>query len=139
MTIVYLGGPINGCTDEEANGWREGFMEMLGPEFDYLDPMVRDDRGREDESVNEIVENDKDDIDKSDIVLAYSWQISAGTSMEVYYAWAEDKLVVMVIPEGMRISPWYRYHSTVILPTLKEAAAWIREMSPFTVGTHDPI
>ena len=20
---VYLGGPINGCTDEEASGWRE--------------------------------------------------------------------------------------------------------------------
>ncbi len=25
MTSVYLGGPINGTTDEEASGWREGF------------------------------------------------------------------------------------------------------------------
>ena len=23
---IYLAGPILGCTDEETNGWRQGFM-----------------------------------------------------------------------------------------------------------------
>lgn len=26
MKTVYLAGPINGCTDDEAGGWRDGFM-----------------------------------------------------------------------------------------------------------------
>lgn len=39
MTTVYLGGPINGCTDSEANGWRQGFMDSLAG-CKFLDPMV---------------------------------------------------------------------------------------------------
>jgi hypothetical protein len=134
MTTVYLGGAINGCTDEEANGWRQAFMEQ-NPGWDYKDPMVRDYRGREEECVQEIVELDKQDIDNCDIGLFNAWQPSAGTSMEVYYAWtgryrprsSVTQRVVLVIPEHLRISPWYRYHSDVIVPTLAEAARWISQ------------
>jgi hypothetical protein len=84
------------------------------------------------------VELDKWDIDQCDVVLAYAWQPSAGTSMEVLYAWEGSKKpyweskverVVLVIPEHLRISPWYRYHSSVILPTLDDASLWIRQFT----------
>jgi nucleoside 2-deoxyribosyltransferase len=124
MSAIYLAGPINGCTDDEANGWRQGFIERLaGKGFVFLDPMVRDYRGREDECVAEIVEGDKGDIDACDTFLAYCWQTSWGTGMEILYAWETGKHVLLVIPEGVRISPWQRYHSHQICWTLAEAAA----------------
>lgn len=135
MTTVYLGGPINGATDEEASGWRDRFIFELGDEFEYRNPMERDYRGREDECVGEIVELDKEDIDQSDILLAYCWQVSVGTSMEVFYGWdlrfegvakGPGPFVLLVIPEGTRISPWLRYHSDAIVSTLEEAKQVIR-------------
>lgn len=145
MTTIYLGGPINGATDEEASGWREAFKAELGPEFTYRDPMDRDYRGREDECVAEIVELDKDDIDESDIVVGYCWQVSVGTSMEIFYAWDQrfsriaGPFVLLVIPEGTRISPWLRYHSDAIVGTLAEAQALIRAIedeAPYpTIGS----
>ena len=142
MTTIYLGGPIAGCLDEEASGWRNQFMADL-PTFSFKDPMVRDYRGIEDESVNEIVELDKEDIDQSDIVLAYCWQVSVGTSMEVYYAWdlrfdglgeGPGPFVLLVIPEGTRISPWLRYHSDAIVTTLEEAQILIKDMETGTTN-----
>ena len=131
MTTVYLAGPINGCTDDEAHGWRQGFMARFEEFYEcygFLDPMVRDYRGREDECVAEIVEGDKDDIDGCDIFLAYCWQVSWGTAMEIYHAWQLAKRVILVVPEGHRISPWLRYHSTAIVHTLDEAAEVIRAL-----------
>lgn len=125
MITIYMAGPINGCTDDEAHGWRQGLMEML-PAFQFLDPMRRDYRGKEDESVNEIVAGDIADIDACDIFLAYCWQVSWGTAMEIFYACRSGKTVVLVVPEGARISPWLRYHSHAILPTLAAAADHIR-------------
>jgi hypothetical protein len=128
---IYLAGPINGCNDDEANGWRDKFMHRL-PRCGFLDPMVRDYRGREDECVQEIVEGDKADIGESDVFLAYCWQSSWGTAMEILHAYNLFRFqpkrlhsVVLVIPEGTRISPWQRYHSDVIVPTLELAAQWI--------------
>lgn len=126
--IVYLAGPINGCNDNEASGWRDEFMSSL-PELKFLDPMVRDYRGREDESVREIVELDIADINESDVFLAYCWQMSWGTAMEIFYAHTEGKWVVLVVPDGHRISPWLRYHSHIIVPTLADAAVTLDAFS----------
>lgn len=142
---VYLAGPINGCTDDEANGWRQGFIDRhnyrcwdcqrqsgqfhqaictVGEGYirrvEFLDPMRRDYRGKEDESVDEIVELDIKDIDECDVFLAYCWQVSWGTAMEIFYAYNAGKWVIVVIPEGQRISPWLRYHSHQIFSTLDE-------------------
>jgi hypothetical protein len=135
MTTIYMAGPINGCTDDEAHGWRDGFMKNLRPYgYDFRDPMVRDYRGREDECVNEIVEFDKEDIDKSDIFVAYCWQVSWGTGMEIHYAWGlnhtPDTLVgpeiLLVVPDGARISPWLRYHSDRIFGSLEELQSHLK-------------
>lgn len=117
--VVYLAGPINGCTDAEANGWRERFIADH-PGHTYLDPMRRDYRGREDECVAEMVQGDMADIDACDILVAYCWQVSWGTAMEILYAHQQAKLVICVVPEGHRVSPWLRYHSDAIFHTLDE-------------------
>jgi nucleoside 2-deoxyribosyltransferase len=110
--IVYLCGPIGGCTDDEAVNWRDVVKARIGAE-NCLDPMRRDYRGREDEAVSEIVERDKEDIEDSDVVLANCWQPSPGTSMEILYAWEHGIPVYAILPPGARVSPWYRYHARV--------------------------
>jgi nucleoside 2-deoxyribosyltransferase len=116
---VYLCGPINGCTDEECKDWREYAKSALRAEC--VDPMVRDYRGRENEAVAEIVENDKADIDGCDALLVNYVKPSVGTSMEVLYAWERGKRVVVVAAPGIPISPWLRYHAALIYPTFTEA------------------
>lgn len=129
MSVVYLAGPINGCTDAEANDWRTYMKQRLTlVGVDTLDPMRRDYRGREDESVSEIVELDKDDVDACDVFVANCPHPSYGTAMEVFYAWQAGKPVVVVHPGDKPVSPWVRYHSTVIVSTLREAVgAVLRE------------
>lgn len=125
MTTLYLCGPINGCTDEECTNWREYVKGVWL--MDTIDPMRRDYRGREVESVNEIVELDKIDVMNADVVLVNYDKPSVGTSMEVLYAWERGKLVVVVAKEGASISPWLRYHSHRICHSFGDALAWIAE------------
>ena len=121
---VYLGGPINGCTDEEANGWREAAKEQLDDwGVPYLDPMDRDYRGREMELgiAAEIVENDKKDIDQCDVILLNCPKPSVGTAMEAMYAYMKSKPIVAVHPKDKEPSPWLVYHASRIYPSVKEA------------------
>jgi nucleoside 2-deoxyribosyltransferase len=119
--VVYLCGPINGCTDAECKDWREAAKEFFG----HRDPMKRDYRGKEAESYREIVELDKRDIRQSDIVLVNYVKPSVGTAMEVYYAWTLGKPVVLWCAPDAVISPWLRYHSTAIVHSFEEARAKI--------------
>lgn len=124
---IYLCGPINGCTDEECKDWREYVKtRWVGKS---LDPMRRDYRGREAESVNEIVTLDKVDIANSHIVLVNYDRPSVGTSMEVHMAFEWGKLVVVVCKENTNISPWLRYHSHKIVHSFDAALAYIAEVS----------
>ncbi|TIL94656.1 MAG: hypothetical protein E5Y73_11135 [Mesorhizobium sp.] len=123
LKTIYLCGPINGCTDEECTDWRE-FVKGIwsGP---TLDPMRRDYRGKEDNSVKEIVELDKIDVINSDVILVNYDKPSVGTSMEILYAFERGKLVVVVAKDGTRISPWMRYHSHAILNSFEGAIAHV--------------
>lgn len=109
---VYLCGPINGCTDDEANTWREYAKAILGDE-NCIDPMRRDYRNREDDNVDAIVEGDIADILASDIVLANCWQVSWGTAMEIHLAAEKGIPVIAVVKPGAHISPWLRYHAEI--------------------------
>lgn len=117
MKTVYLCGGINGLTDAQCNDWRAHAKQHLNAHT--LDPMRRDYRGREAESVNEIVYGDIDDIHASDIVLVNAMRPSWGTAMEIVYAFKCGRRIVSVAQEP--ISPWLRFHSTRIFPTLAEA------------------
>lgn len=126
MKTIYLCGPINGCTDEECRDWRELVKQLWGGPT--LDPMRRDYRGKEDQSVNEIVELDKIDVTNSDALLVSYDKPSVGTSMEVLYAFERGKLVVVVAAPEVRISPWLRYHSHRIVTTYADAVVYLREV-----------
>jgi hypothetical protein len=133
MSKVYLCGPIAGCTDDQAMSWREKAKSVLGEE-NCLDPMRRDYRGREAESVVQIVELDKDDIYDTGFVIANCWQVSTGTDMEILFAWQIARPVVAVVPEGARVSPWLTYHAEVTTSfdyALSEAARALQHPDPW--------
>ena len=116
--IVYLCGPINGCTDDEASTWRDTFKGLWS--YDTLDPMRRGYRGVEDMAYREIVELDKIDVRLSDVILVNYVKPSVGTSMEVFYAHSIGKPVV-VICNTDSISPWMKYHTTIFVSTVEDA------------------
>lgn len=124
--VVYLAGPINGCTDAEANDWR---TVMKGHFPDALDPMRRDYRGREDESVSEIVELDKQDIASCDVFVANCPQPSYGTAMEILYAHQIGKPVVVIVPTDRPVSPWIRYHSYRVVNRLQDAVSAVEDLA----------
>jgi hypothetical protein len=121
--LVYLCGPINGCTDAECNDWRNYAKSRLPR---TLDPMRRDYRGREAEAYREVVELDKRDVVACDVVLANCPKPSVGTSMEILLAWQIGRPVVAVAPEP--VSPWLRYHATRVVGTMREAVEWIESL-----------
>lgn len=122
---VYLCGPINGCTDEEAKDWRAYCSDRLRAE--YYDPMVRDYRGRELEPgiAKEIVENDKSDILGCDWMVVYYEKPSVGTSMEVLFAWENGVRSLVIDKSGKPLSPWLSYHSAAVVASLDEAVAFL--------------
>lgn len=115
---VYLCGPIEGCSDAESKDWREAAKKVLP---DTLDPMRRDFRGRTDDCSNEIVTKDKLDIMASQALLVNYIRPTVGTMMEVIFAWEQHKYVVVVAAKGTRISPWLKYHASIIVNTFEEA------------------
>lgn len=123
MAKIYLAGPIFMCSDGDANDWRSRARDELEGHFKILNPMIRDYRNVTDIAYREIVDLDKIDIRNSDIILANCTQSSAGTSMEIFYAHQLGKIVVAVV-DGQP-SPWIKYHSTTIQPTLEDAIVWI--------------
>jgi nucleoside 2-deoxyribosyltransferase len=128
MKKIYLCGPINGCTDEESKSWRDLVsVKANGIGCETIDPMRRDYRGRESVNYREIVELDKIDVRTCDVVLVNYEKPSVGTSMEVFFAWSIGKPVVVVCRPETNISPWLRYHSTIILNTFAIAMDWISE------------
>jgi nucleoside 2-deoxyribosyltransferase len=127
---IYLAGPIFQCEDHECINWREEVKQSLD-KIEVIDPMVRDYRGTTDRDFKEIVERDKAEVDASDILLAYCTKPSAGTSMEVLYAWENGKKVY-VITENEETSPWLLYHSHKVFKSIGEAIKYLHELSENT-------
>lgn len=128
MTTIYLAGPINGCTDAEALDWREELTTLLRG-HQVISPMARDYRGKENENVEDIVEGDKADIRKSQVVVAYCPRPSVGTSMEVLYARERGLQVAVLTPEGVSVSPWLRYHADCVASDMGSVVEFIAAVS----------
>lgn len=122
---IYLCGPINGRTDEDARGWRELVKDRWNGAC--LDPMRRDYRGRELEPgiAAEIVAGDIEDIQVCDAVLVFFDKPSVGTSMEVFYAHSIGKPVVVVDASDKPLSPWLIHHATQVTKHVSVALACI--------------
>lgn len=121
--VVYLSGPINGCSDKEARAWRLQIIEICGPRYHFLNPMDRDYRGIEDGNFEAIVEADLKDIAQCDIVVAYPWKASTGTSMENWDAHIEQKDIVVIAEDP--VSPWWRFIADVVVPDVRNAAEYL--------------
>lgn len=126
---LYLAGPINACTDAEAKDWRQNLQAELSDQFHFLDPMRRDYRGLEAQSVDAIVEGDMQDVRDTDIFLAYTPKPSVGTSMEIFYASFVLGKQVLVVHEGDKPSPWLVKFSTKISRSWEEAIEWLRSQA----------
>ena len=126
---IYLCGPIMDEVDGHARAWRGRAKELLASDFLMLDPMRRNFKDREVDSANEIVEFDLQDVRDADIILVNYSKSSVGTSMEVFYAsHVLHKFVIAFSPFTFKdCSPWMVKYCTKILPSLEEAATYIRE------------
>jgi nucleoside 2-deoxyribosyltransferase len=129
MKTIYLCGGINKLSDADAMDWREAAKKELTGSYDFLDPMRRDYRGREAESVREIITGDMEDIRQSDIILVNAVRPSWGTGMELYMAHGWGKKVITVCPDD-RPSPWLVGHSHKLVKTFAEAFAVLKSMPP---------
>lgn len=121
--MIYLCGGINGLSDADCRDWREVAKTLLLP-ASTLDPMRRDYRGIEDQSVDAIVKGDLEDIALARAILVSIDRPSWGTAMEIVYAHQQSKLIVGWGAPA-RVSPWLRYHCHHISPTLQDACAYI--------------
>jgi nucleoside 2-deoxyribosyltransferase len=126
---IYLCGPIMDESEGRARIWRERAKELLGADFILLDPMRRNFKDREVDSANEIVEFDLQDVRDADIILVNYSKPSIGTAMEVFYAsHVLNKFVIAFSPFSFKdCSPWMVKYCTKILPSLEDAARYIRE------------
>jgi nucleoside 2-deoxyribosyltransferase len=116
---VYLSGPIAGLTYEEARyGWRKTVADQLAPGIRALSPMRHEGHLAEVRGPLEaadqldhffsgsriIVEKDRLDIERSDIVLVNLLgameRVSLGTVAEIGMAYAMGKKVVLVIEDA---------------------------------------
>lgn len=121
---AYLAGPINGCTDDQARGWREDAKTLLAAAgWAASDPMDRDYRGTEGEHFQEIVDADKGFIESADALLVMFERPSVGTSMEILWAWLDFKPVVLVDRSSGPLSPWLLAHVTATARSLEDGVA----------------
>ena len=100
----------------------------LAGDYEFIDPMRRDYRGRELEPgiALEIVKGDMADIEWADIILAMCPKPSVGTSMEVFWAFHDLKKPVIAIAPTPA-SPWLLTFSTVVYTNLLAAVTYLRQ------------
>jgi nucleoside 2-deoxyribosyltransferase len=110
---VYLAGAIHGMNTYQATAWRDE-AKRLRPDIEFVDPMVRDDRGQEDANVDAIVDGDLADIASCDAVLASAENPSWGTAMEIRAASHEMGKRVIAFRWKPDVSPWLKKHATVV-------------------------
>lgn len=120
MKTIYLCGGINKLSDAEAMDWREATKAALAGQFNFLDPMRNDYRGKEAESVYKIIQGDTEDIRHSDILIVNANKPSWGTAMELYLANRSCKTTIVVCADD-RPSPWLIGHASYLVKTFEDA------------------
>lgn len=126
---VYLAGPMEGCSYEEASGWRDRITELFKRhDIAVRNPMVRDFREVFAQGKNIppeiIIEPDKGDILQSDMIVVYYSQKTTGTSMEMLYAYYWG-IPIITIAVKRPVSPWITYHSTAVVDDVDDAVNYI--------------
>jgi nucleoside 2-deoxyribosyltransferase len=146
--VIYLAGPMNGLTWEEANVWRyearntleSAGWEVLSPVDGQLDDSVEPTdvipnlpRNAEEQPIqftsSGLVTKDEFYIRKSDWVLCNytnATQRSIGTVWEAGFAYAKEKLIISVLPAGnTHDHSFLRRRSHIFVPTLDMALTYL--------------
>lgn len=135
MTVVYLGGPMAGCTLQEMTGWREE-LKKTWTDLQFRDPC---DREYKPQQWRQLVEDDIEDIKASDVGLWYMWKPGVGSSMEMVYARTQQIPIIVVVPDFKYVSPWIRYYSDFLVEDFDHAYKIIKQTWPNAVeGVHHP-
>jgi nucleoside 2-deoxyribosyltransferase len=137
---VYLAGPVQHVADG-GHGWRDRLERVYGDGYEFINPLAKYDvptgdlaitstvtDASDEVSVGEIVTADKGMIDRADAVLV-RWIDSvatAGTPMEILYAYDRNTPVVVWDEADDRLSPWVEYHATTVQDSAENALAWVR-------------
>ena len=123
---AFISGPILGM--ETNQGYRETIAEIcvkLG--FDVIDPWRREKilyGGKEKcwwphVPASGFIQRDLDDAERCDIMIVYLPKLSAGASMELFYAKRKGKKVI-VVSDMECLSPWIIIHSDAIVKSFNE-------------------
>lgn len=146
MLKVYLSGPITGLNYQEARyGRRKQFADLLLPPHTVLSPMRHEGHLAELQGPIEkaypenlfsrpkmIVAKDHLDIQECTIMVADLWgakKVSIGTVAEHGYAFALNKTIVTIMePGNIHWHPFITETSSVIVPTLEEAAVIVNSL-----------
>ena len=132
---IYLAGPISGCDDAQANGWRDHVVVSLGDHYGFRNPMDRDyrhlnmDHEACKSGAREVTDADEADIAFCDVLLANMLYPSTGTAMEIHHAALLGKPVISIVPRSARLSPWVARYSDEIFYTLDEALRFLLNAS----------
>ena len=135
MLKVFLAGPIHGFEDRQEYRDRiKAVLRRFG--YEVVDPWERERKvyqksaGDRDwwkkAKPEDFVRRDLEDIRRCDVFVAYLPTLSAGTCMELFYAKLCGKrtIVVCEIPDP---SPWIVVHSDMLLRSIEELEAFLRQ------------
>lgn len=153
--VVYVAGPMAGCTYEEADDWRQRVRTAL-PECDVRSPMRGKNFLKDMETIpagggekqadelaktavdaavssqHAIVMRDHWDVTQADIVIANLTNapfVSIGTCFELAWCWEQQKPVIVVMPEGNpNEHPFVREAAYIVVDTLNEALFVARKL-----------
>ena len=142
--LVYLAGPIAGCTYKGCVGWRDYAIAQLAP-FGIvgLSPMRCKEYLAKEESIKAsyntvmscgkgVTARDRWDTSRCDVVLVNflgATEVSKGTIMEIAWADILRKPIVLTIDEGnVNDHPMIRNVSGFIVPTLDEGVEVVKAL-----------
>lgn len=126
---IYLSGPIDNCDDEDIRSWRIQCKQCY-PQYIFGDPLSHEvDYLRGKLTMDQVIDQEKEDILHSDYVLCYPWKASSGTAMEVMFAYMNNIPVLTISKKGQYLSEWIRHHSTKVFDNPQEAFTYISEVT----------
>lgn len=117
MLKVYISGALTGIKKAaEIKAFYEAIASLcndIGLQA-YVPHLYTDPINNPDISPRQVFENDKQQIGKSDLVIAYLGSFSFGVGMELAYAETNDIPIILLYEEGKNISRFPRGIPTVI-------------------------
>ena len=105
---VYLSGAA------EETKYRASAISMYGHLFNMFDPITEHKQDSEN-----LIQLDKEAIKECDIFVAYIKRYSAGTMMEISYAFSIGKPVYVIARGNFVKDIWINHHTTNFFPSIK--------------------